>query len=312
MAIVFDASSSSTQGTSHLTWTHTVANFVTPKGVLVFIIQDGESTDQVQGVTYGGEPLTEIYSSPNIKASGELGVIYTYFLGTNTLAESQALYVTVSGSAQKIATCITVTADTNITIQDEDATINSNSVADPTCTLQLDSLNSFCAIAFHSGQAAVSGITPLASWTSRLENDFGAATGGVYSYDTIGNSDVTAGWTQTEDDALATAIALREGIVSTSPSSSPSPSISPSPSASWSPSSSISSSPSPSPSPFDILKEDGDHLLKETGDRLLQEQGVSPSISPSPSPTPSSSISPSISPSESPSPSPSSSISSSS
>ena len=62
---------------------------------------------------------------------------------------------------------------------------------------------------------AVAGTTPLASWTSRVEIDWGPQVGLMYTYDTIGTSDVTAGWTQAADDATMVALAVSEVLAAT-------------------------------------------------------------------------------------------------
>src|SRR5690606_11093100 len=42
------------------------------------------------------------------------------------------------------------------------------------------------------------------------ETDVGSTVAGVYSYNTIGTSNVTAGWSQTAEDALMLAVAVAE------------------------------------------------------------------------------------------------------
>lgn len=93
---------------------------------------------------------------------------------------------------------------------DADATINSDAQANPSVTLQTGGKLCFAAIGFFSGQNATTGITPLTNWTSNLENDFGSVTGGWYRFNSFLSADVTAGWTQTSDDAAMIGVLLGE------------------------------------------------------------------------------------------------------
>ncbi|MCI0564015.1 MAG: hypothetical protein MN733_36530, partial [Nitrososphaera sp.] len=212
MTVAFDAATNSTEGTGNLSWTHLPVG--TPRAVIVCIMVNG-SSDEVTSVTYGGASMTEVLGSPNIKTTGEAGVEHIYFLGSNIPTGNQNVTVTVSGNATKIATAITLTASTDTEVVDSDGTINSDSQANPSVTLSLGGRVSFAVIAFHSGHDEVTSITPLTNWTSRLEQDFGFRTAGVYTHNTIGSSDVTAGWTQTANDAVAMAIAVSEVISDT-------------------------------------------------------------------------------------------------
>jgi len=209
--VAFDAISNVAAGTGNLSWTHTPAG--TPKGVLVFVVQNASGAGQVSSVTYGSASMTEVTGSPNLHTTGETGAVYAYFLGTSVPTGAQTVTVTVSGSATKRAVCITLTATEDTAIVTTDASIKSDSLANPSVLLSLSGQTSFVAIGFHSGQGAVSGITELTNWTNRLEHDFGAQTAGWYTYNTIGSADVTAGWTQTADDAVMIAVAVKDTAV---------------------------------------------------------------------------------------------------
>jgi hypothetical protein len=208
MTIAFDAFSNATEGTGALSWAHTPAN--APQGVIVFVVQNA-GTDEVTGVTYGGAAMTEVTGSPLLKATGEAGAVYGYHLGGGIPTGAQTVVVSVNGTGTtKAAVAITVTACGDTVVQDTDVTISSDAAADPSATLALGGNVCFCAEAFFSGQASVTGITPPAGWTSRYEFDFTSQTAGFYTYDTIGAANVTMGWTQTSDDAMAIGIALTE------------------------------------------------------------------------------------------------------
>jgi hypothetical protein len=207
MAVAFDAFSNGTAGTGDISWTHTPVG--TPRGVIVIVL-GVSGTDGVSGVTYGGSAMTEVTGSPNLKASTELAGVYVYFLGTSIPTGAQTVAMTSANVHLKSISAITLTADADTEVVDSDATINSDSAADPSVTLSLGGRTAFAAIGLVSGQDAVTGITPLTDWTSRLEQDAGAVTVGHYTYDTIGSTDVTAGWTQTAEDATAIALAVSE------------------------------------------------------------------------------------------------------
>ena len=218
MAVAYDAfgSGSDAGGSANLTWTHTPVG--TPRGVLVWIIQTGftpSGTNAVScsyGATDMGSPVAEI-----VKTTGEVCTVTFYFLGASVPTGAQTVTFDPVASAVKLGGSITLTADTDTEIVDSDATINSDSSANPSVTLSLAARTCFAAIGFFSGQGADTGITPLTSWTSRLEHDFTPAMGAVYTYDTVGTTDVTAGWTQTADDAAAIAVAVSEVSAGASP-----------------------------------------------------------------------------------------------
>ena len=207
MAVAFDAFSNGTAGTGDISFTHTPVR--TPRGAIVIVL-GVSGTDGVSGVTYGGVAMAEVSGSPNLKGTAELAGAYVYFLGASIPTGAQTVAMTSSNTHLKSISCITLTAAADTEVVDSDGTINSDSVADPSVTLSLGGRTAFAAIGLVSGQDAVTGITPPSGWTSRLEQDAGAVTVGHYTYDTIGSTDVAAGWTQTAEDATAIAVAVSE------------------------------------------------------------------------------------------------------
>lgn len=209
MTVAYDAVSNATEGTSTLSWTHTPAG--TPRGVIVFVVQNAGATDEVTGITYGGVALTEATGSPLLKAAAEDGGVYCYHLGTSIPTGAQTVVVNVDATGTtKAAVAFTVTAAADTNVQDT-TTISSDAATNPSATLSLVGSTCFCAEAFMSGQASVSAISPPTDWTSRYEFDFTAQTAGFYTYDTIGSTDVAMGWTQTSDDAICIGVAITEG-----------------------------------------------------------------------------------------------------
>lgn len=190
----------------------------TPRGVEVRV-NSGSNADQVTGVTYGGVTMTEAAGSPLIKTSTEIMTTHVFYLGASIPTGVQDCIVDRSGSTSMVVGVTLLTASTNTEIVDT-TTVQSapgggaGLSTDPVAALSLGGRTCFCSIGFVSGKGAttddVNGITPLASWTSRHEEDHGAYVSGIYTYDTIGTTDVTAGWTQSDDDANGIAIAVSE------------------------------------------------------------------------------------------------------
>ena len=208
MAVAFDAASTGV-GTSTFSWSHTPVG--TPRGVIVFVVQSG-AVDEITSVTHGGVSMTEADGSPLIKLTGESCVVYVYFLGSGISGGAQTVEVVAGiGTLNKRAIAVTLTASGNTAGQDT-TTISSDALENPSGTLSLGNVSSFCCEALFSGQDAVTGITPSAGWTSRDEYQFTTLdqTAACYTYDTVGVSDVTMGWTQTSEDAVSIGIAIKD------------------------------------------------------------------------------------------------------
>lgn len=208
MAVAFDAVSNVAAGTGNLSWTHTPVG--TPRGVKVDIVENG-GTNGVSSVTYGGVAMELV--AVNAKSSGEAGTVVTYFLGRSIPTGAQTVSVTVSDAVSKRAVAITVTAASDTCWVSTDFSIGSDSLANPSSTLNLLGKTCFVSLALHSGQGATTGITQLTGWTNRLEHDFGAQMGAWYNYNTISTADVACGWTQTADDAVMISLAITEAPV---------------------------------------------------------------------------------------------------
>jgi len=209
--VSLEAISEATAGTGDLSWSH---GGTSPKGVIVFVVQDSNSaTDEVSSVTYGSLTLTEIPGSPNTSSGGENGVAYAYFAGSAIPTVSQTVTVTVSGSSSKIAYAISIAAATYTEVVSSDGTLDTTNCSSCSVTLPLGGRTSFAAIGFVSGENDPASNTPLTNWSAddtAHEHDFGNQTAGAYTYNTIGSSDVTCGWTQSSDDALAMCVAVSE------------------------------------------------------------------------------------------------------
>lgn len=205
MAVAFDASTSGSITTT-ASVSHTPVG--TPRGVKVSVVID-DKNNTVSGITYGGVAMVQVAGSPSDEWVTNNTSVIVYFLGSGIPTGTQNATVTVSaGTAIKRVTVETWTAARDTAIQD--TTVILATTANPSGTLSLGGVACGCSIAFYSGINIVTGITPLTNWTARDEHDFGANTAGSYTYDTIGTTDVTMGYTAANDHVNCIGVAIKE------------------------------------------------------------------------------------------------------
>lgn len=210
MAITLDATSTPASSGAQISFSHTAA--ATVRGIVIGIVQNGDFSDQVTSVTWGGALV------PRLRFTGYTGVqagaVYSYLLGANVAVGLQTCVINVNGTGS-IKRCalwsLNGASNMNLVQNTIDSTIN-GVLADPSAVLAIGGFSSWCNIVFFSGQDDPTGITPLVNWTATGEHDFGLQTAGWYRYNIIGTADVTAGWTQTIDDAAAIALAVKESL----------------------------------------------------------------------------------------------------
>ena len=208
MTVAFDAFSEVAAGTGTLTWDHDPVG--TPRAVIVMVVQDDGTTDSVTTVTYDGTSMVEVTGSPLLKSSGEPGGVHIFFLGASVPTTDPAeIVVSRNGTITARAAAITLTAADDTEVVDT-STLSSDSQANPSLTVSLAGRTSFVAEAFFSGRGAITQLTPLTFWTDQLEHDFGATTAGWYTFDTVGSTDVTAGYSAGGDDVVLIALAVSE------------------------------------------------------------------------------------------------------
>ncbi len=208
-AVAFDAFSEdgnvAAGSTVDFSWTHTPVG--TPRGVLVYIVQNTSAADRIDSVTYGSLTLTRVARACDTVT--EPACVYAY-VGTSSIPTgAQTVSVNETGGGGKHAVAYTFTAGADTEVVAFDNSIVANAV-NPSVTVPLSGRTAHVSLGLFSGLAAVTGITPLSGWTSRDEEDFGAQLAGFYTYDTVASTDVTAGWTQATDDAAMVAVALAE------------------------------------------------------------------------------------------------------
>lgn len=204
--VAFDAYSKLTGQTgANWSWLHTPVG--TPRGILVEIAGT-LGVDRVTALDYGGVPMTEVPLSPTLHTGTEPGSIYAFHLGSGIPPGPQTVSVTGTAGDTKNGYCFSVTSGADTSVEDTSSVTN-GSLANPSVTLSLGGNSCFCAIAFLTGQNAVTGFAPTANWTARDEFDGGTACLGNYSYDIIGTADVAAGFTAAADDVALLAVAIK-------------------------------------------------------------------------------------------------------
>jgi hypothetical protein len=107
----------------------------TPSGVLIFVMRiDGDSTDAISGVTYGGVSVTAVDGGLAIDAAGEDGLCKAFFLGTGVPTGAQTVQVTTSvGTYWAGASTVTSVGDTapaGVVLLQGDGTLAEQSVND--------------------------------------------------------------------------------------------------------------------------------------------------------------------------------------
>lgn len=196
--------------------THTPTG--TPAGIIVCIGQ--ENTTAVTAVSWGGRTLTEVTNSPQVASSGEDVTASVWFSGdASDLALRSDDDIDITGAANDRAIgSYVVTADGDTAIVDTYGDAATSKVTTIGGTLSLGGDTCFCVQACASGVNGSTGTTSTKTgWTKDLsgddppgDGDLGSAVGEAHSFDTIGSSDVTCGFTQNNDDAALVAVAIKD------------------------------------------------------------------------------------------------------
>jgi len=207
--VAFDAYTSELGGDG--AFDHTPAG--TPRAVIIFVHTGGTQT--TTAVTYGGVSLTQVEYFETVNAENNFD-LSLWFLGSSIPTGTQSIVTTTSAGSPNVV-CYTLTASADTVIENTDITIDTTIGADPSVSLGLSGNTSWVAMSFLSGLPNVSQVTPLTNWTSRDEVDEGAYVDGFYSYDTIGSTDVTCGYTAIPDNAALLCVAVTEGAAASAP-----------------------------------------------------------------------------------------------
>ncbi len=216
--VTYDASSESHTGTTGSTlelsfnWTHTPVS--TPKGVLVFVMQNNSSTDKTSTVTYGGTTVPLVPGGFAADTTGEPRSCKAFFLGAGVPTGAQSVVVNrTNDSTVMWAVAVTVDAsqDTEvytpgIVLQQSDTSLAAQNVSDG---LSVSNSLRFAAIssALNSGPGADTGSVGLQAI------DFGPQVAQVVRETTAGTGSRPVGFSSaTVDDVAAVYLAVREQV----------------------------------------------------------------------------------------------------
>lgn len=205
MTVAYDAVSSNASFGDPSTYTHTPVG--TPRGIIV--TSHGHGTGGPTTVTYGGTAMT-LVRLLDAKGTGENTMCAVWHLGASIPTGAQT--VSLGGNGGVLGSvCVSLTGAADTEVQD-DLEYESDSTDNPTGTLVLGGNDSFCLLAFRSGEDSAASVSPGTGWTQRFEDDIGTQISGVYTYNTIGstNVDVSNSMSQTADDLSAIAVAVTE------------------------------------------------------------------------------------------------------
>lgn len=184
--------------------------------VVAACVQGGnQSGDNIAGVTYGGETMTEVTGSPNSRGSPERSNVHVYILGLTgqtVPGSTQDVVFDVTATGIKQFACASFTLDSPGV--EVDTSVGSGNAADPSDTLSLGGETSYALIVGHSGHGNAANVIELAGWTDQNTDAYSNSkeVSTFLTYDTIGSSDVTIGWTQSSEDYNYIGLAFKETV----------------------------------------------------------------------------------------------------
>lgn len=212
----FDASSDSHVGTGFsasepdFAWTHTPVG--TPRGVVVFVLSSGNTSDLVTGVTYGGVAMSAVSGGRAVDTAGETGDCKAYELGSGVPPGPQTIEVTRTNNStgmRAFAFSVTAAGDTEvhaagIVLDQNDGTLAERSVDDGS-----PGTNSVRFAALNSGLSAVP--SAGANSTAGPGVSFGSRCMASVRETTPGQGSRPIGWSSgSSDDRAGVYLAVRE------------------------------------------------------------------------------------------------------
>lgn len=182
------------------------------RGLVILAMNQGQNITGISVTPSGGSArsATAFADSPTGKATGEGMNVAAFFIDGDEGELEGSNAIAVQGSLSEAPNCIVlpVIADGAVEINSSDS-FTSDSVANPSGTLGLNGRVSVVAMVFASGVNTVGGVSPLAAnWTGVGGVDFGSQVAAAATYDLVGSSDVTWGWTQVAEDAIALPVSV--------------------------------------------------------------------------------------------------------
>lgn len=185
----------------------------TPRGVIVFISQNGTDADEIAGVTYGGVTMTRVTNGYAKDTATEFMASYCYFLGSSIPTGTQAVAIdTSAANGDKIAFIFSLTAANDTAV--EDAQKAEENQANPSVTLTTGaSVETYVASIITSGISSQGGLNLGAVGTKRGSFDYGQQVTVVGDLDALdAGGGVTFTWDTgaTSDDVAMIAVAIKE------------------------------------------------------------------------------------------------------
>lgn len=198
-------------GTGTISGTHSPGG--QPHAVVVFVVQNGTSANEVSTITYGGIAMTAGLAGTD--TSGEPGRTVAYSLDSKDgiPTGNQTVELTVSGATSKRVYCVSLFSDSGGLIRGSMASDSENS-ANPSNAFSISSSRYASGVAcLFSGLAATS--VSVANGAELAESNF---SGGlqcaslIWANATVNNGTLTMGWTSATDDVAASYITFNELI----------------------------------------------------------------------------------------------------
>lgn len=197
-------------------FTHTPVG--TPMGIWIPVAQITATTNVISAVTYGG---VTVPIDPNngfvADATGELGGVYSFFLGSGIPTGAQTVAVTTANGDAKRAWCVSLTAGADTQIAASNKT--SGDAANPSVVIPtLASFVGFAGAVLFSGQNAPASVTAGSGYTLlTATEDFGITSGLAERSDTRAGANIAAGFTATTEDVALIGIAVNEVVATFQP-----------------------------------------------------------------------------------------------
>ena len=188
------------------TYTATLDAGTDPKGVLV-LSSGGQDNGRPTGpASWDGTNLASI--PEGFIGSLEVGSVYGWFLGSG-LTSGSATFTFTSSPWTGVFSVIFLNGAGDLEINDV-VTVDNTTGTNHTTTLALSSIESFIAQACFYGNNLTTNATST-GFTRRAAQNNGANASFIDTYNTIGTSDATVGFTGTNsDDGYVLAVAINE------------------------------------------------------------------------------------------------------
>jgi hypothetical protein len=208
MAVAFDASSEGVVLADPQEHTHTPVG--TPAAAIALIGHGTVSTDIVNTVTYGGTAMARV--STNLRAGGEPGRVYVYFLGASVPTGAQTISVDrTEGTTEMSVVGVTLTASANTEVVDFDGLDGTaGAIANPSVTLNYGGRTCIALGVLYTGHGVIGDCVVGANMTAMQSHDLGNFAVHQGRQTTPGTTDFAFGYTQAAEDTALTAVAISE------------------------------------------------------------------------------------------------------